>query len=317
MILLKPRFCLPTEKSPTYYNLAYHLQQSHHWRPTRFNRFARLSEKNFEFDESVAQQLEFKHLLASLCQKYTLPFVPKTYIIHDHNWQQIVYSLAQQSSQQPWILKPSMLNNGQHIQLFSDTSQIMRHYLNPYRLNGFHVLQAYINNPHLLQQHKYSMRVFVVLTQHCGAYIYPDGYFNIASTIYTQNNLQNKSAHLTNEHLQPEQSTTQIPTQRFAIFPPFYDQIKHIVKAVLHALEQENQGCFQSSKKPIFALFGFDFMTDTDQRVWLLEANHGPCFPINPHHVLQKHLYHSFWNDFIQNFCQTGPRALTQFERLI
>jgi hypothetical protein len=241
-----------------------------------------------------------------------------TYIIHDDNWQEILDSIAQQSTQHTWILKPSLLNNGQHIQLFCNYSQIAQHYLHPCRLNGPHVLQTYINKPHLLKQHKYNMRIFVILTQHCGAYIYPEGYFNIASTIYTEDNLLNKAAHLTNEHLNADKHhVIQIPTNRFAIFPSFYTQIRNIVTAVLHALDKDQPGCFYSSKTPVFALFGFDFMADEDQRVWLLEANHGPCFPIDKNHALQKYLYQPFWNDFIQKFhCEQSP-VNSPFEQII
>ena len=59
---------------------------------------------------------------------------------------------------------------------------------------------------------------------------------------------------------------------------------------------------FNQDKHRRLAIFGFDFMVDADERVWLLEANHGPCFPISDAHSLQKNLYHEFWHNFIASF---------------
>ncbi len=56
-------------------------------------------------------------------------------------------------------------------------------------------------------------------------------------------------------------------------------------------------------KQRTLAIFGYDFLVDHDMHVWLLEANHGPCFPIDESHPLQKYVYHDFWQTFISSFC--------------
>jgi hypothetical protein len=50
------------------------------------------------------------------------------------------------------------------------------------------------------------------------------------------------------------------------------------------------------------ALFGFDFLVDENMRAWILEANHGPCFPITETHALHTLLYDEFWRSFIERF---------------
>jgi tubulin--tyrosine ligase len=48
--------------------------------------------------------------------------------------------------------------------------------------------------------------------------------------------------------------------------------------------------------------FGFDLMLDRSHRLWLLEINHGPCFPIEDHHPLQRVLYDEFWRAMLNRF---------------
>ncbi len=44
------------------------------------------------------------------------------------------------------------------------------------------------------------------------------------------------------------------------------------------------------------------FLWTPSLRPWLLEANHGPCFPKSDDHPLQKYLYYDFWQALIDNF---------------
>ena len=43
-------------------------------------------------------------------------------------------------------------------------------------------------------------------------------------------------------------------------------------------------------------------MLDETGRLWLLECNHGPCFPKLDEHPLQAPLYHRFWRELINMF---------------
>ena len=43
-------------------------------------------------------------------------------------------------------------------------------------------------------------------------------------------------------------------------------------------------------------------MLDDQDKMWLLEVNHGPCFPIESHHPLQEILYQKFWQSMIDQF---------------
>src|SRR5204863_8953384 len=140
-------------------------------------------------------------------------------------------------------------------------------------------------------------------TNYAGNFLYPYGYYNVALHPYADNDFSELCSHLTNEHLQAnEANVLQIPAQRFADFASLYPQIKAIVTAVIKGLEQEYPAAFIAKKTKKLAIYGFDFLVDSTGRLWLLEANHGPCFPIFDDHPLQNYLYHDFWLHFIANF---------------
>lgn len=307
------RFCLRQLESPTYYNVCRYLQEQG-WQSTRFNWRSHFNEQHFQFHLPAAEYLEFKHLLAHLVAQCCPHVMPATYYIDDQNWPSVLGQIADtyytqnqhvldQIDQLAWILKPSLLNNGKHIKIFQQLSQLERHYLSPNRLGGEHVLQQYLTQPHLLRGHKYSIRMFVIITNYAGTYLYPQGYLNVAQYPYQSGQYADLSSHLTNEHLKEDEvNVIQIPSQGFDFFPSIYSQIKTIVTATIKGLQELYPQAFVCNKQRTLAVMGFDFMVDTDMRVWLLESNHGPCFPISDEHPLQKHLYYDFWQAFIASF---------------
>lgn len=319
------RFCLEQLKSPTYANLCRYLHEQH-WYKTQIIWRAHFSEQNFQFDASAAECLEYKDLLAHLIDLYCPQVMPTTFCINDRNWSLILNQIAaefylkntqvmDEIENLVWILKPAQLNNGQHIKIFQRLSQLEQHYLSAKRLGGPHIVQQYCTNPHLLQGpaqgHKYSIRMFVVLTNYAGAYLYPEGYFNVALNPYLANQFTDLNSHLTNEHLEEgKRNVVQVPTKQYGLFAALYPQIKSIVSSVVSALKQSHPQAFIAQKERRLALFGFDFMVDATERVWLLEANHGPCFPVSDEHPLQEKVYYGFWQALISNFVL--PIAMNQ-----
>lgn len=307
------RFHFQNLQSPTLYNIHHHLKMRG-WKQSFFKFLASFTEKHLAFDEKAAQQLEYKHLFAELMQEYCPEISPETFCINDENWQSVHQTIAKKyplikysenfkKNDLFWILKPSLLNNGQHIKIFQSLDQLSDHYLNTNRLGGEHVLQKYINPPHLIGEYKYTIRMFVVLTNYAGAYLYPHGYFNLAKYRYQPDHFNDLRPHLTNEHLQADEANViQIPSDRIDIFKHFYPNIKDSLSKTYFALTKRHPDVFIGKKARTFAIFGFDFLVDDHRKLWLLEANHGPCFPVQNEHPLQKHLYFEFWNALIDSF---------------
>ncbi len=153
--------------------------------------------------------------------------------------------------------------------------------------------------------------MFVVTTNYGGSYLYPYGYYNVALYPFAATQFADLRPHLTNEHLQEDEANViQIPSQRFASFASLYPSLKAIVTATIKGLQQQYPAAFTCRKVRTLAIYGFDFLVDDHGRVWLLEANHGPCFPVADDHPLQNYLYRDFWQDFIASFVE--PIACTQ-----
>ncbi len=297
------RFYFRKSISPTYHQLNKHLK-SQGWRSMPYPSWAQVGEQHFDFDINASTQLEYKHLLANLSRSVDITMMPKTYYIDDQNWSEVIEHLARYDDKSRWILKPSLLNNGQHIHLFETIDQLEAHYVQSKRLSGPHVLQCYIDNPHLLRGHKYSIRVFVVLTNDMGGFLFPEGYLNVARYPY-QYSFAESCVHLTNEHLMPDQSNViQIPATRLALFSDFYISIKSKIAALLSLLIKQHPSVFGSEQSRRFAIYGFDFLVDSNHKVWLLEANHGPCFPTIADHPIQRPVYDRFWHAFIVQFLE-------------
>lgn len=310
---IKYRFRDTENFSPTLFQLEKFMQEAGLKR-TRWTWRAKFTERNLDFAEDACECLEYKHLLAMLLAKHCPQVMPETYILNDYSWSTVLSDIAQEHyivrnkyvderEGLAWILKPSLLNNGQHIKIFNQLSQIEEHMLDPRRLGGPHVLQRYINHPDLHDGRKYSLRFFVVITRESGAFIYQHGYLNVALTKYSDENLGDLSTHLTNEHLlENASSVVQIPTKNQSKYALWYPKIQTIVKEVTDALKSEFPHAFLPQKNRTFAVFGFDFMCDEKDNMWLLEANHGPCFPVEPHHPLQEILYQDFWQAVVAQF---------------
>lgn len=307
-------FYLQEKLSPTGCNLSLWLQASG-WKSCRLQQQADFSEANLAFNEEAALCLEYKHLLANLVAKTCPRIMPVTYCINDYNWPQVLsqlvedyYRKGQHASMgaEPlaWILKPALLNNGQSINIFKNPDELAEHFSRSNRLGGEHVLQQYITRPHLLRdQRKYSIRHFAVLTNFAGGFLYPKGYFNVALHPYAASNFLNLQSHLTNEHLHGEvPNVIQIPTDKFDHHAALYVQIREILRELVGGLQAFFPQAFVCKHQRVFALFGVDFMVDASGRVWLLEVNHGPCFPIHETHPLQGYLYNDFWQNIIDYF---------------
>lgn len=280
---------------PTAYNIAEQLQQEG-FTSAKQAADAHLHDKHLQLPEKFCELLEFKDQLAALTAKYCPEVMPYTLAIHRHNYEKICQQVRQHLPEKSrLILKPALLNNGDGIILCEDIDTVKNYFAHHQGYDGPHVLQQYIEPPHLLQGHKYSLRFFVWITDSGQALCYQQGYFNICKTAYCSEDLTPREAHLSNEHLshgnQPD--SIQIPTQQAPHFDVIakrcFSQIKKVVHAALSQVPMTNQQPTATS------CFGFDLMLDQQLRPWLLEVNHGPCFPTDKNHPLQAVLYQDFW----------------------
>lgn len=267
---------------------------------------ANFSDLNIGANDTALLKLEYKNLLADLLYSANCFFIPPTYHINDINFAQVLSLLQEKyaKSSYTWIYKPATLNNGEGIKLFAHIDEISLHYQTQQRLGGDFVIQQYVDSPHLLDGHKYTLRLYVILTNYGGYQLYEHGYYNIGRQKYPGNtNIGDLSAHLTNEHLtEPLPNVIQMPTNRVPEFHILMPQIKLIVDQTMRAFAQSTPEYFAPAQHKAFDILGFDFLLDDTMQLWLLEINHGPWFPTTEPHNLQQHLFNAFWLYLVNDF---------------
>lgn len=301
---MSPTFCLTDLELPTQYNVAKYLQKRDYNSTDRVDE-ADFSDRHLTLTGFKTQLLEYKHHLTQLVQEMSVPLMPVSYIIDDHNYPEIIRSIAQHDPTAVWILKPAFMNNGEGIHIVTHLDQLRAHYQSTNRYGGPHVLQRYITHPHLLQGHKYTLRLFVVLTSEGQAYAYKDGYFNICCQQYTPNDWQDLTPHLTNEHLGEDDvpNIYQMPTSQCPNFDTIDRTMKRMAGYVTQAFYQKSDHDGHHNERS-FTLFGFDYIVDDQLNVWLLEVNHGPWFPKEDDHPLQAYLYDYLWQHLVTDFVE-------------
>ena len=287
--------------------IRYHLSsqlKSRGWEVVTDSEWACFCDRHLSLNDSISIVMEYKHLLAWMARAFFPNLMPETYVVNDGNHPYILQALRRHPlATRPWILKPSLLNNGEHIQLFSCIDDVVAHYASQQRLGGDHVLQLYIQPPALWHGRKYTLRIPAVLTNYTGVFVYQEGYLNISREIYQSESEASRKAHLTNYMLEGELAG--IEQQLMSALPRFksiYLRVLNIIRKVVQAVIAIFPDYLKPTEFEIFEIFGFDFILDARGKLLLLEVNQGPDFPMTADHPLKKTLWDPFWSDVVESF---------------
>lgn len=285
------------------------------WHEAKNSHEASFNDNNLTLNDEVSKHLEYKHLLANLVARYCPQVMPLTYSINDINYPQVIAKIIYEHYMKngryekdvpdlKWILKPSTLNNGDEIKLFNNVEELKKHYQSTQRLGGEHVVQQYIPNPALINGRKFTFRLPVILTNYAGVFIYHEGYINISALPFNLNdNFVNKKTHITNYVIDGEFAhIEQRLIHSLDNFSDLYQQMSVIVHCVIKALLKIAPHYLKYKNINIFEIFGFDFILDTNGKLWLLEINQGPDAPTFEDNVLDKTLWNHFWDDIVKDF---------------
>lgn len=154
------------------------------------------------------------------------------------------------------------------------------------------MIQKYIERPLLINERKFDIRVWSLLTQNLDLYVFKEGYLRMSSENYDVKNIDNAFIHLTNNAVQQYsknygqfESGNQLSFSDFQhyldrnklrcsvrgdIIPRIYQYITLSMAAVRNKINKND-------RKFCFELFGFDFIIDEQFTVWLIEVNTNPC----------------------------------------
>lgn len=201
-----------------------------------------------------------------------------------------------------WIVKPPNFCAGQGIRVISKYCQIPRHLP--------HIIQNYLLKPQLINNLKFDLRLYVLVTclNPLKIYLYYEGLVRIATEKYLTNSkyLDDKFMHLTNTSINkysPQfvgndsvkscrgnmwslQSlwTYLMKNNKNTNVPKLWTCIKDIVIKTILTAENSLTKIFMeklSSSYNAYQLFGFDIIIDENLKPWLLEVNSCPSMVAN------------------------------------
>ncbi|XP_062863265.1 tubulin polyglutamylase TTLL5 isoform X2 [Trichomycterus rosablanca] len=219
--------------------------------------------------------------------------VPQTFVL-PAEYQEFCTSFSKDKG--PWIIKPVASSRGRGIYLVSTPSQI------PLEENI--LVSRYINNPSLIDDFKFDVRLYVLVTSYDPViiYVYEEGLTRFATVKYDHavKNIKNQFMHLTNYSVNKKSSDyvscddpevedygnkwsmsamLRYLRQEGKDTTLLMNQIEDlIIKAVLSAEIQIATACKMSvpHRSNCFELYGFDVLIDSNLKPWLLEVNLSP-----------------------------------------
>lgn len=216
-----------------------------------------------------------------------------------------------------WIVKPGeCTNRGIGINVCRTLEQVIEAISNyDCEYERTFIIQKYIGNPLLYKNRKFDIRAYGLMSCIQGnfqGFFYKEGYLRTSGYEFNLKNVENKYIHLTNDAVQKygsnygkheagnklsyqefqEYLNTIHPDQNF--FTMILPQLKSLVADTFLATYQKID---PSKKLHSFEVLGYDFMIDSDFKVWLIEVNTNPCLELSSPYLetlIPKMLDHSF-----------------------
>ncbi|XP_046602645.1 tubulin monoglutamylase TTLL4-like [Neodiprion lecontei] len=229
--------------------------------------------------------------------KRCFAFIPRTFVLPT-DFDQLRRVWESNKPRNKWILKPPASSRGRGVSVVSRWTQIPR-------TQSFTVVQQYLSRPKLINDSKFDLRIYALITDFdpLKIYVYSEGLVRFASARYDRADvsLTNKFIHLTNYSVNKESmdyvsndSMDQPKGHKWALkclwrylraqqvdVDGLRTKIHDIVvKAVISG--ESSVHCFSrvhlapGSKHNCFELLGFDILIDENLKPWLLEVNISP-----------------------------------------
>nr|CRH04515.1 protein of unknown function[Include Tubulin-tyrosine ligase domain] [Candidatus Magnetococcus massalia] len=218
-----------------------------------------------------------------------LGFTPKTYLLPD-DWEAYQQAVTAELKAL-WLRKPRASSCGDGIELLQDPLALEPE-------EGW-LVQRYIDNPHLINGHKYTLRFYLLISslEPLVAYLYGDGFCKLTSKPYSLEGdaLSDRLVHLTNPDLQHEagidasQENTRHSAYRQRLQQEGVDdaalwqQIESLLTATVLACREPilaESRYLKHDPSHTFELLGADILVDENLKPWLLECNISPSLSI-------------------------------------
>ncbi len=182
-----------------------------------------------------------------------------------------------------WIAKATDASSGERTLISDDLDTIMNLIENQDKASPAWCVSKYISNPLLLPGgRKFDLRYFVLVNSQIEGFVASEAVLKSCSAEFTMDDLTDKMAHLSNAKIQASSKESGMPIEQFAkwlssehganyeasIEEPAHDMISRILQAAKPKLENMEHADYTS-----FQVFAFDFLIDSDLKLWFLEAS--------------------------------------------
>jgi len=228
-------------------------------------------------------------------------------------------------TQIPYIMKPARNACGKGIRCITHPDELENDY--EWLKKDNPLAQRYIKNPMLIDGHKITFRIYVLVTSWdpLRLYMYPEGLVRICSEKYTQDLESFKSVytHVTNIAINKDkiddfvaQVDPTLPNEGLRLVWTYmlerWKSEGHDVDKLWREIKDAAVKTFLSAEKIIqhyvirsipfrsncYELVGFDFLVDQDMRPWVLEVNHAP--DLEPYCSLETGVKRAVIRDMLQ-----------------
>jgi len=222
--------------------------------------------------------------------------IPDTYVLPDEfpDFFEHFQELKKASKPNMWIIKPNSLSRGRGIRLISDPSDVP--------IEESCVISRYVDNPLLINEHKFDIRLYVVLTSidPLLIYIYNEGLTRFCSEKYDIASKDNRFSHLTNysinkknkkfvanksvgiDNIGQKWSVTALNKHLQSNGVDVVQLWARIYDLIIRTFIACEPSMYASHKKltehrrNCFELFGFDILIDENLKPWVMEVNLSP-----------------------------------------
>ena len=246
-------------------------------------------------------------------------FVPNTYLLGNSNdWERFTKLKEDSNSSHLWIMKPVNQACGRGIKMISKKTKIHK--------KKNYLVCEYIAHPHLINDLKYDLRLYVLVTSYdpLRIYLYNEGLTRFATEKYSVSlqELGKRYVHLTNYSVNKNNKKNYVPNTDngngcegskwpISILKEKYREIgvdsenlfKKIKDIIIKALISSEPLMLNSSTKSqehrnnCFEFYGFDILIDNKLQPWLLEVN--VCPSLSSSSPLDRRIKHRLISDIL------------------
>lgn len=196
------------------------------------------------------------------------------------------HEFAALSPEDKWILKPKNSSRGRGIEVVTDTLAVPS--------ESRWMVQQYLSNPDLIEERKYVLRLYVLITSIAPlqVYLYQEGLVKLASEPYSLDNLDNPFAHLTNPDINATNEKAEAPVVFYSLeyyrqllekrgqdADKLFHHIRDLVSLTVIASREKFRSRIESAnvnQHACYELLGLDCMIDKNLKPWILECNLSP-----------------------------------------